>query len=213
MRVLIIGDFHIPDRKKEIGLEIERSIARESKKTGIDFLACTGDLTKADMLEPVLSSWCSDYAVVQGNMDYDLRNAKGFPRKIVFDTAKYLLGTDVIKIGITHGHQVNPRGDRSSLSEIAQEYGVHVLISGHTHAPSAVLHRRVDDGKQILLLNPGSATGAWSFVASMTPSYILLDIMATKHGLEVTVTIHEFVDDKETKIGENHVFLGGTFVK
>ena len=218
MRVLVIGDFHVPDRSTEVGIGVDDSIVHESMRRKIDFLACTGDLTKAELVEPILSSWCSEYAVVQGNMDYDLRNAKGFPRKYLFDTGKYLPDSqEIIKIGTTHGHQVEAqgasRGDLTSLSEVAREYDVNILISGHTHAASTTLFTGKDDEKTTLLLNPGSATGAWSFVASMIPSYMMLDIMPARQKLEVTITTHEFLDGKEDKISESFEFFNGTFTK
>lgn len=214
MRVLLIGDFHVPDRCSEVSIGVDDSIVHESMRRKIDFLACTGDLTKADLIEPVLSSWCSDYAVVQGNMDYDLRNAKGFPRKYLFDTGKYLPDSpDIIKIGLTHGHQVESRGDLTALSEVAREYGVDILISGHTHAALTSLFTRKDGSKSILLLNPGSATGAWSFVASFIPSYMVLDINQNKQKLSITVTTHEFFNGKEDKINESFEFHDGNFNK
>ncbi|HME56590.1 MAG TPA: YfcE family phosphodiesterase [Candidatus Lokiarchaeia archaeon] len=218
MRVLLIGDFHVPDRASEISIGVDDSIVHESMRRKIDFLACTGDLTKADLVEPILSSWCSEYAVVQGNMDYDLRNAKGFPRKYLFDTGKYLPDSpDIIKLGVTHGHMIEAqgaaRGDLTALSDLANEYCVDILISGHTHADSTNLITRKDDGKTILLLNPGSATGVWSFVASMIPSYMMLDINQKQQKLGVTITTHEFLNGKEDKITESFEFHDGTFGK
>jgi vacuolar protein sorting-associated protein 29 len=218
MRLLLVGDFHVPDRSTEININVDDSIVHESTRKKIDFLSCTGDLTKAELIEPILNSWCSEYAVVQGNMDYDLRNAKGFPRKYLLDTGKYIPDSiDIIKIGITHGHQVEThgasRGDLAALSEVAREYGVDILVSGHTHTASTTLFTGKDDGKSILLLNPGSATGAWSFVASMIPSYMILDITPAKQKLTLIITIHEFLGGKEDKISESFEFHDGTISK
>ena len=38
-----------------------------------------------------------------------------------------------ITIGVVHGHQCVPNGDLDSLSAIARQMDVDVLISGHTH--------------------------------------------------------------------------------
>jgi len=38
-----------------------------------------------------------------------------------------------IKIGVIHGHQCIPTGDLDSLSSIARQMDVDVLVSGHTH--------------------------------------------------------------------------------
>jgi putative phosphoesterase len=211
--VLIIGDFHIPDRAFVVPPELDASITRAAKKQNFDLVACTGDLTKEDQLEPFLASWSREYVVVQGNMDADLRNAKWYPRSVIFDTEKYMPGYEVIKIGIIHGHQISPRGDPASLADLAQEMGVHVLISGHTHASSITLHQRPSDGQQVLLLNPGSATGAWSFVASLVPSFMVLDIEPSRQGIDVETMLVEFRDGKEEKISDTHTFKNGTFIK
>ncbi|MHA1234446.1 MAG: YfcE family phosphodiesterase, partial [Promethearchaeota archaeon] len=77
---------------------------------------------------------------------------------------------DNLSVGLTHGHQVSPRGDHSQLELIAIEKNFNILISGHTHKEEIFLQ------KDILLLNPGSATGAWSFIASGNPSFITISI-------------------------------------
>ena len=38
-----------------------------------------------------------------------------------------------IRIGVVHGHQCIPTGDLDSLSAIARQMDVDVLVSGHTH--------------------------------------------------------------------------------
>lgn len=38
-----------------------------------------------------------------------------------------------IKIGVIHGHQCIPTGDLDSLSALARQMDVDVLVSGHTH--------------------------------------------------------------------------------
>lgn len=80
-----------------------------------------------------------------------------------------------IKVGVIHGHQCVPAGDLDSLSAIARQMDVDVLVSGHTHvyayffpssfrlhliAPLTRFQATEYDGK--FFLNPGTATGAWS---------------------------------------------------
>ena len=86
-----------------------------------------------------------------------------------------------IRIGVIHGHQCLPTGDLDSLSAIARQMDVDVLISGHTHTyvacnlkPSWFRDRSLTgdhnrplrfqaveyDGR--FFVNPGSATGAWT---------------------------------------------------
>ncbi len=60
------------------------------------------------------------------------------------------------RIGLCHGHQVVPWGDREALAIVQRQLDVDVLISGHTHAFESFSA----EGK--LFLNPGSITGAYS---------------------------------------------------
>lgn len=65
-----------------------------------------------------------------------------------------------IKIGIMHGHQIIPWGDAGSLSIAARQLDVDVLVTGHTHSFHAFEH----EGR--FFVNPGSATGAFTFYKS-----------------------------------------------
>ena len=60
------------------------------------------------------------------------------------------------KIGLVHGHQIVPWGDKDALSQYQRELDCDILISGHTHKSSIT----TVDGRY--LINPGSATGAYS---------------------------------------------------
>lgn len=62
-----------------------------------------------------------------------------------------------LRIGLIHGHQVVPLGDTEALSAVARKLDVDVLISGATHRFEAFEF----EGR--FFLNPGSATGAFSF--------------------------------------------------
>ncbi len=60
------------------------------------------------------------------------------------------------RIGLTHGHQIVPWGDKESLTMLQRQLDVDVLITGHTHEFEAF----EEDNK--FFINPGSATGAFS---------------------------------------------------
>lgn len=62
-----------------------------------------------------------------------------------------------LRIGIVHGHQVVPLGDTESLSAVARSLDVDILVSGATHKFEAFEF----EGR--FFLNPGSATGAFTF--------------------------------------------------
>lgn len=76
------------------------------------------------------------------------------------------------RIGLMHGHQVLPWDDEEALSQVMRKRGLDILVSGHTHVPSTKKH----DG--CFLINPGSATGAYSTTggSKADPNFVLLDL-------------------------------------
>ncbi len=152
-RILVLGDIHIPRRASWIPREIVEFI--ESEK--FDIVICTGDLTDEKVLN-YLKSLGKEFYVVEGNMDH-----------IPMPEREKVKVEDLI-IGVIHGHQVYPRGNRKQLKDIAIEMNVDVLISGHTHSPD-IYH------DEVLLLNPGSATGVWGGGGgSLKPSFMVLEV-------------------------------------
>lgn len=145
-----IGDFHIPERGERIPEEFIEVLKK------CELIACTGDLT-----DPKVLGELEEFArvkIVRGNMD-----TEAYPEKEVFEYKG-------VKIGLIHGTGIHPRGDIRQLEGIAKEMGVDVLIHGHTH--------RIDVQKRgrVLLLNPGSATGAVSGEGTrQNPSFLTLE--------------------------------------
>ncbi|TFG00829.1 MAG: YfcE family phosphodiesterase, partial [Promethearchaeota archaeon] len=129
--------------------------------------------------------------IVIGNMDY----YSGNRNSPVFQELRLLFPDgDNITVGLTHGAQIQPRGDHSQLEQLAIEKGDNILISGHTHKEEIFL-----TDKGILLLNPGSVTGAWSFVASGIPSFVVLKIK--EDTKEINLSLFH-LDKKTQKISE-----------
>ena len=156
MRILVIGDFHIPDREKTIPSQI----LEEIQNTQFDLILCTGDLTNPEIFNQLES--LGPVRNVIGNMDYYFGN-RIFPR---FEVIKL----DNYELGLIHGTGIRPRGNPEQLSKIANEMNVDILISGHTHLQSV----RIFNDK--LLLNPGSATGSWGGGPSTgVPSFQILE--------------------------------------
>jgi hypothetical protein len=174
MRLLVIGDTHIPER----ALEIPQLMLNAIRQNNFDLVLSTGDLTHERVFE-YLKKLGKKVHVVRGNMDY-LR----FPES---EKVK----AEGIMIGVIHGDQVFPRGNLDQLTEIASEMNVDVLISGHTH------RLRMDeiklDKKKILLLNPGSATGVWGGgPASYVPSFMIVEVKNERK----TVHTYELINGK-----------------
>jgi len=166
MNILVIGDTHIPDRASWLPDEVSAFI--ESKE--FDIIVCTGDLTDRSVLK--YFKGLAELVAVRGNMDYlNLPNYE-------------LVEMGSIKAGVIHGSQVRPRGNRRQLAEMARKLDVDVLISGHTH--SAHIYR-----DEVLLLNPGSATGAWGGGGMFNPSFMLLKVEESKVGVELYELKHD----------------------
>jgi vacuolar protein sorting-associated protein 29 len=109
------------------------------------------------------------------------------------------------RIGLCHGHQIVPWGDREALGLVQRQHDVDVLITGHTH----VFEAFAAEGK--FFLNPGSITGAYSPLApcggtllaevgvgltppirrETTPSFALMDIQ----GHNIVTYVYRLVGD------------------
>jgi len=110
-----------------------------------------------------LRTLASDVHIVQGDFD-----ELPLPEEKVLELGQF-------KIGICHGHQIVPWGDKESLAIVRRRLDVDILITGHTHQLETYCNEKR------FYLNPGSATGAFcGFNAEAVPSFILLDLEGDK---------------------------------
>ena len=114
--VLVIGDLHIPHRVHDLPLKFKKLLVPGK----IQQILCTGNVCDKETYD-YLRTISPDVHVVKG--DYD---ESGFPLSVT-------VVHNSIKIGVMHGHQCIPTGDLDSLSALARQMDVDVLISGHTH--------------------------------------------------------------------------------
>ena len=136
MRILIVGDTHIPSRAEDLP-----DWVRETVEKGWDIIFHAGDVEENWVLE-YLSNFGRLY-VVKGNMDY-------------LDLPKFeIVDTEIGRFLLIHGHQVHPRGNREQLEALGRSANARFVVSGHTHRPF------IEERNGIVLLNPGTATGAW----------------------------------------------------
>ncbi|TFL00719.1 Metallo-dependent phosphatase-like protein [Pterulicium gracile] len=170
--VLVIGDLHIPHRVHDLPTKFKKLLVPGK----IQQILSTGNVCDKETFE-YLRTVATDVHVVRG--DYD-------------EPTNFPLSTTVvhspIKIGVIHGHQCVPTGDLDSLSAIARQMDVDVLISGHTHVFQAIEY----DNK--FFVNPGSATGAWTGAhnSTPTPSFALMDIQ----GPVVVTYVYQLIDNE-----------------
>ncbi len=180
MQFLAIGDSHIPRRANNIPERIINKLDELTKDEPFEYTFFTGDLIKCpECIELLKSITNKELFIVVGNMDnYDENEDVPFYQELDY----FFSESDKITIGLTHGVQIHHRGDRSALESLAIERKYNVLISGHTHKEEISLTKN-----GILLINPGSVTGAWSFVSSKTPSFSVTKISNFLREIEVSL--------------------------
>ncbi|EEB09425.2 retromer complex subunit Vps29 [Schizosaccharomyces japonicus yFS275] len=162
MLILVIGDFHIPDRVPKISEQFKRLLVPGK----IDQIICLGNLTTASTFD-FLKHVCSDVKLVKGQFD-------------IGSTAPVsgLVKHGAFKIAYTSGHLVVPRASPEALSMIAREMDADIFLSGTTHRFEAYEM----DG--CFFINPGSATGAPGASVleedeAPVPSFVLVDIQGS----------------------------------
>jgi len=187
--VLLMGDLHIPHRTEDIPPPFKKLLGQR-----VSQLLCTGNLCQRSA-EDLVRSFAINSHFVKGDQD----TAVDFPEHRIVRIGDW-------SIGLVHGHQIVPWGEVGSLSNFARGLGADVLVYGHSHrmevrssedattvnnaaaaqpssptSPSAASPTAsTTPASPILLLNPGSITGAYSpFTSQVTPSFILLSVQSS----------------------------------
>ena len=205
-RILCIGDSHIPNRAKDLPEKIYDKLNELSETEPFDFTLFTGDLIEFPEFINYLDSITKENLfMVMGNMDYHYGNRDApIYQQVVINFED----NERIVVGLTHGTQISPRGDHMQLEILAIKRNYNILISGHTHKEEISL---TEEG--ILLINPGSVTGAWSFVASRLPSFIELNI--NEKNKEIYGNLFQF--DKRSReivvLKSNYIFKNNHIIK
>ena len=169
--VLIVSDLHIPYRASQLPELFSRMLVPNR----LSLILCAGNATSPEMLA-YFRSLSSNVICTKGDLD----ELGDLP-----ETAVTTVGD--VRLGVLHGHQVVPWGDKESLAIWQRKLDVDVLISGHTHTQKYYEF----DGK--LFINPGSITGAHSaFDCDVVPSFALLDIQ----GTNVTTFLYQIEEDE-----------------
>ena len=194
VRILCIGDSHIPVRAKDLPMQIYNQIDELTSTELFDYTFFTGDLINfPELLDFLNRKTEKSLFKVIGNMDYYYgnRDSPTYQKLVISFEDNHK-----ITLGLTHGTQIRPRGDHDQLENLAQENGYNMIISGHTHKEEVYLTK-----KGILLINPGSVTGAWSFVASGIPSFIELSI--DEKTKEIVINLFQIdIQTKEMEVLE-----------
>ncbi|MBR9680096.1 MAG: YfcE family phosphodiesterase [Candidatus Altiarchaeota archaeon] len=157
MKILVLGDTHIPKRASGLNPDFIQLF----KEIQPDRIIFTGDATEYSILF-FLDNLAPTYSV-KGNADR-------------LELPKFLsIKLKNTKFFIIHGHQAG-RGNYSALYDMA--HGHDVLVCGHTHKQETF------KGRDMVVVNPGSATGAWAGDGSKPDSSFSLIKLGTK--MEIT---------------------------
>jgi len=203
-KILVLGDSHIPRRAKSLPHELTNKINELTSNSLFDIVLFTGDVIKApDLIEYLKSKSKKGFYKVIGNMDY----YGGDTNDPLYQELKFkILSDNNLVLGLTHGAQIEPRGDILKLEALALEKKYNILISGHTHMEEIFL-----TGNGILLINPGSSTGAWSFLASGIPSFVVINLR--EDSQKIIIKLFQYITNlnviRETDY--NFDFLNGRF--
>lgn len=171
MLVLVVGDLHIPHRAADIPEQFKKLFMPGR----INTIIVTGNISCRE-IHDYFRSVCPNVVCARGEFD-DFQ--KDIPEFAVVEI-------EDIKIGVIHGHQVVPWGDKESLAAVQRRIGCDILVSGHTHQQKLFEL----DGK--LFVNPGTITGAFSaFESDATPTFVLMEVSGSDaRGPSVTSFIY-----------------------
>jgi len=170
--VLVIGDLHIPHRHHALPAAFKKLLVPGK----IQHVISTGNLCTAAEYQ-YFKSLASDVHVVKGDFD----EVTTYPEQKVVTIGQF-------RVGVMHGHQVVPHGDKASLAMLQRQLDVDILVTGHTHRFEAF-----QMGSKFFI-NPGSATGAYGGFRDEenVPTFVLMDMQRSG----VTTYVYQLVNDK-----------------
>jgi len=175
--VLVLGDLHIPQRKAELPEQFKDLLVPGK----MQHVICTGNIV-SKTTEEYLRTLATSVHIVRGDMDVTT-GLSDLPEQKTLRIGEFTLG-------LIHGHQSMPWGDPESLALIQRQLSCDILITGHTHKNAVYVYEKK------YIINPGSATGAYStFTPTVIPSFVLMAIKGSK----VVTYVYELRD------GEVHV--------
>lgn len=155
--MLVVGDTWVPQRASGVP-EVFRKMFTPGR---IHKTLITGGVGCKEMFDYLRTIAAEVHCTAT---DVDRQWTDRFP-----ETA--IITVEGLRIGLIHGHQVVPVGDKDSLAAVQREMDVDVLVSGGTH------HPKYFEFDSHLFINPGSLSGADGFAETdIPPSFMLLDI-------------------------------------
>ncbi|WP_078553455.1 metallophosphoesterase family protein [Bacillus alkalicellulosilyticus] len=135
MKIVVIGDTHIPKRAKIFPTKLEKDLIHA------DLIIHTGDWQTIEVYEELNN--LGNVIGVFGNVDSDELVAR-LPERVILPIGDFTLG-------IIHGHGTKGTTQKRALAAFSDEK-VDCILFGHSHIPTHTYHNH------ILLFNPGSPT-------------------------------------------------------
>eukprot|EP01117_Protostelium_nocturnum_P003090 TRINITY_DN14032_c0_g1_i1.p1 TRINITY_DN14032_c0_g1~~TRINITY_DN14032_c0_g1_i1.p1 ORF type:complete len:185 (-),score=39.42 TRINITY_DN14032_c0_g1_i1:229-783(-) len=172
--VLVIGDAHVPHRAASLPSKFTKLLVPGK----IQHILCTGNLCSKE-IQDYLKTLAVDVHFAKGDFDEN----QTFPENKTVTIGQF-------KIGLCHGHQIVPWGDREARAILQRQLDVDILITGHTHQFEAYEYQKK------FFINPGSATGAFSSLTEETiPTFVLMDVQGSH-----VITYVYILRDGEVKV-------------
>lgn len=175
--VLLVGDFQVPFGKPNIPSVFKELLNTDKIKT----VLCTGNSISNDVVA-YLEQTSPHLFMARGDMDAHV-TSRELPDHLTLEIGQF-------RVGLSHGHQIIPHGDRECLAATLRRLDVDILVSGFT-CKNEIFQL---GGK--IFLNPGSISGCVNETVSpnakSAPSFMLMAIQ----GNSAVVYVYELVDGK-----------------
>lgn len=184
--VLVLGDLHLPHRSESLPEQFKDLLVPGK----MQHVLCTGNVCSRTA-EDYLRTLATSVHIVRGDMDV-ISGITDLPDHKIVRVGEFT-------IGLIHGHNAIPWGDPDALALVQRELDCDILVTGHTHK------NEVFEIEKRYIINPGSATGAFSTLTeNVVPSFVLMAIKGTKvvtyvyelKDGEVVVSKSEFVKQR-----------------
>lgn len=153
MKILIIGDLHIPYRSSEL----PNIFKNEISSMDVQQVLCTGNICTITTLK-YLQTICENLYCVNGELDENMNNQETF--EFTFGEFKILLISSYLCFC-------------DELVKLKHyQYNADIIIKGGSHKPS------VEEHDDFVCIDPGTGTGAFGLNGDSAtyPSYVILDI-------------------------------------
>ncbi|KAG8347612.1 Calcineurin like phosphoesterase superfamily domain [Trypanosoma vivax] len=164
--IVVVGDLHVPQRAAAIPEAFRQMFAPGR----IQLALITGNVGCKDMYD-YFCGVAKEVYCSRGEFDDCWCPQSGTTSGSNPLQDSHVITVESLRIGVVHGHQAVPLGDKEALAAIQRKLDVDVLVSGATH------QSKIFEFDGHLFVNPGSITGAFTPAQpDVVPTFVLLDV-------------------------------------